>query len=271
MTSAISKLLALLLVFLAAGPSTLAEAQRGRRRRRPVRRPPVAAPAEPTSDVEESAASETAANDSVADDGDARPEDTGAASRDRAAARRAPEPPQDDSEERAQTLRELQNDYTNLMDELVQLRSRASVIAGQLFTTRMRVVVVNESGDDTILQKVRLTLDGAPVFQVGASELGDDEREAFEGALSPGYHVFGVELEQRQRANRDYRYTLRDDYRFEVRPSTRTELRLVIEDDSDVGEAFEDSSETEAEGEFEVRTEIEIEQVEVQNGQGQGG
>ena len=155
----------------------------------------------------------------------------------------------------------LEEAYTQLMDELVQLRSRTAVIAGQLFTTRLRVLVVNDSDDDTQLETLRLTLDGAPVFQDG-SEINEDEREVFEGPLAPGFHVFGVEVEQRQRLDRKFRYTLRDDFRFEVRPNTHTTLLLRVADDSDVAEGFSDRGATESDGEFEVHTEVEIVQVE---------
>lgn len=240
------------LVCVLLATASVAQAQR-RRRRRPARRPTPAAPAVPTANEESPPAAD--ASEPPAPEVEVAPEPP--------ASRVSRRQPRD-----APALGSLQSRYTDLMDELVQLRSRTSVIAAQLFSTRIRVTVENESGDETVLKQVRLTLDGAPIYQSEGNALSDEAREAFEGALAPGFHVFGVEVEQRQRADGDFRYTLRDDYRFEVRPNTGTELRLVIDDDSDVGEAFQDDD-REVEGEFEVRTEVEIRQVEGAGPQGQ--
>jgi hypothetical protein len=79
----------------------------------------------------------------------------------------------------------------------------------------------------------------------------------FEGYAAPGPHVLELEIEQRARDDDAYGYTLRESYRFTVLQKHRTDLKLVLEDDSDMAEDFADDKE----GEYDVTTRLEVEAV----------
>ena len=151
-------------------------------------------------------------------------------------------------------LSPIRSQFTAIMDELVQLRSRTAVLGRQLFNTRVSVTVENRASDDNVLERMVLHLDGAPIFQASSGEVEGDGREAFDGFAAPGPHVLSVEAEQRQRADQSFRYTMRDAYRFQVVRDRLTEITIILEDDSNIGEDFEDDGE----GLFDVRTRFRV-------------
>lgn len=233
--------LALVLVFTV--PSADAQRRRRRRRRRPT--PPPAAPAETP---EESEAEENAAEEAPEESAPA-PEAEVEAAPEPAEEVTAPEPP---ASAPPPDLSPLRSELATLMDELVQTRARVAVLGRQLFETKVRVRVENRA-DDAILSTFSLSLDGAPVF-VMSERLGDEGALVFEGFAAPGPHELTVEAEQRTRANADYRYLQTDRYRFEVVQGQMTDVVIILDDDSDIGEDFADDGE----GEYDVRTRVRV-------------
>jgi len=149
----------------------------------------------------------------------------------------------------------LRTEFTSIMDELVQLRSTLAVLGRQLFRTKIRITIQNRAGDDNTLARIAVSLDGAPVFRDDGSGFnGEDGQRVFEGFAAPGPHVIELELEQRSRADDAYRYTMRDSYRLEAVRDQMTDVTIVLDDDSDIAEDFEDDGE----GEYDVRTRVRV-------------
>jgi len=151
----------------------------------------------------------------------------------------------------------LQQELAQLMDDLVQARQRVAVLGKALFHTKVRVRIDAGDAEDQVLGKVALRLDGAAIFSGDGASLGDPERPLFEGFAAPGPHVLEVAIEQRARADEAYSYTLRESYRFEVVGERRTDLRLRLEDDSDIAEDFHDDRS----GEYDVHTRLQVRAV----------
>lgn len=151
-------------------------------------------------------------------------------------------------------LAPLRSEFTSIMDELVQVRSRMAVLGRQLFRTKVRIRIHNRAGDDNNLSRLVVSLDGAPVHRGDGSDVGEDAQQVFEGFAAPGPHVLTVEVEQRQRADDDYRYTVRDSFRFLVERERLTEITVTLDDDSDMGEDFEDDGEAE----YDVSTRVRV-------------
>ena len=151
----------------------------------------------------------------------------------------------------------LQQELAQLMDDLVQARERVAVLGKALFHTKVRVRIDASDTEDQVLGKIALRLDGAAIFSGDGATLGDPERTLFEGFAAPGPHVLELEVEQRARADEAYRYTLRESYRFEVVGERRTDLRLRLEDDSDIAEDFHDDRS----GEYDVHTRLQVRAV----------
>jgi hypothetical protein len=139
------------------------------------------------------------------------------------------------------------------MDSLVQARARAAVLGKALWKTTVAIKIDNQA-EDQVAVRVALWLDGAPVWSGDGSALRDPERTMFSGFLAPGQHVLTYEVEQRARADEKYRYTLRASHRFTALRERRSELRLVLEDDSDIAEDFADDEE----GEYDVRARLQV-------------
>jgi hypothetical protein len=149
----------------------------------------------------------------------------------------------------------LQTELSSLMDELVQARTRAALLGKTLFKTVTRVYVQNLAGDDAVLSKVVLKLDGAPIFRGDSAALrGDDSRQVFEGFIAPGPHVLTAELEVSSRDDSAYGYSLRESYKFQALRDKRNELSLVLRDDSDVASEFPDDQD----GEYDVRMRLRV-------------
>jgi hypothetical protein len=148
----------------------------------------------------------------------------------------------------------LSKDVATVMDELVQLRARTRVLGKALFKTKMQVRVENEAAPDQIAARLQLWLDGAPIWSGDGSGLRDPERVLFEGLAAPGPHVLTYEVEQRARDDEKYRYSQRASLRFVALRDRRMELVLVLEDDSDMAEDFDEDEE----GEYDVRVQMQV-------------
>jgi hypothetical protein len=161
------------------------------------------------------------------------------------------EPPAADTEE----VSGLQTELSSLMDELVQARTRAALLGKTLFKTVTRVYLQNLAGDDAVLSKVVLKLDGAPIYRGDSAALrGDEARQVFEGFIAPGPHVLTAELEVSSRNDAAYGYSLRESYKFQALRDKRNELSLSLRDDSDVASEFPD----EQDGEYDVRMRLRV-------------
>jgi hypothetical protein len=152
----------------------------------------------------------------------------------------------------AQAVRE---ELSTVMDSLVSARARAALLGKSLFKTRVRVQLVNDAADDQVLGKVALSLDGNPIYRGDGSALNPEGAKLFEGYAAPGPHVLTVEIEQRAREDDAYRYSQTSSLRFVVPRGTLTDLKLVLDDDSDIAEDFKDDDE----GEYDVRLRLEVE------------
>ncbi|MCA9603031.1 MAG: hypothetical protein R3A78_02710 [Polyangiales bacterium] len=235
---------------LALGPG--AEAQR--RKRRTPKSAPTAEPAAPPASAPASDAGAAAPNGDPSTTGTGTPNGAVESGAPASPAASAEPVPAADKEEPAPDYTAIRSEFTDVMDAIVQLRSRVAVLGRQLFQTRVRVQIHNRAGDTQSLARLTLTLDGAPIHKLDAGALGDEERQVFDGFAAPGPHVLAVELEQRSRDNDNYRYTMRDSYRFEVERGKATVVMLVLDDDSGIGEDFPDDGE----GEYDVRTRVRV-------------
>jgi hypothetical protein len=225
-----------------------------RRRRRPPRHhaAPASAPAEPAPAPEAAPPPEADAGAPAAEAAPP-PAEAGAPSAEPAP---APEPPPPAEDPLAlPDVAPVRAELEALMDELVETRSRIAVLGRQLFQTRVRVVVRDRTGDDQLLERLDLRLDGAPIFAAERGAPGaSDGRQVFEGFAAPGPHVLTVSLEQRARADEEFRHTQDDTFRFQVVRGRLTEITVVLENRSDIAEDFADDGA----GEFDVRTRVRV-------------
>ena len=268
------RLLTTLLVALLLGGvfSDVAQAQR---RRRPRRHPPAptAETATPATDSADAGTATTpattptpavattpAAADPLPDNPFAAPTPAPATTTTPAAAPAADTATSDATEPDAEPepdfvdLGPLRDEFTAVMDDLVQVRSRIAVLGRQLFQTKVRVRVQDRASDDQDLVSIALRLDGAPIFSGDPSSVNGDVRQIFEGFAAPGPHLLTVETEQRARANDDYRYTQSDTYRFQVVRGKATELTLTLDDSSNIADDFPDDGE----GEYDIRMRLRV-------------
>ncbi len=231
----ISLLMSVLLV------ASAADAQR----RRPGARPNVRRPAQPT----EAPAEPPAPAEPVAPV--APPVDPNAAIAPAETPQNAAPPPETPMPD----LAPLREEFTSVMDDLIETRARIATLGRSLFHTRLRINVQNRAGDLQSLAHIAIFIDGAPVFRAKGGEFeGEDGRQVFEGFAAPGPHAIVIEVEQHSRDGQNYRYTLRDNYRFEVLRDKLTDVTVVLDDDSGIGEDFPDDEE----GEYDVRTRVRV-------------
>lgn len=149
----------------------------------------------------------------------------------------------------------LRADWSTLMDDMVSARQRVATLGEELFHTRMSITVQDRAGDDVNLTRFALELDGTPIFHVdGSIEGGDAGTSVWDGALAPGPHELTLELTQEAREGEEYRYSQRDTFRFIVVRDRRTEITIVLEDDSDIARSFGSGGE----GRYEVRTRVRV-------------
>lgn len=149
----------------------------------------------------------------------------------------------------------LRSDWSSLMDDMVSARQRVATLGEELFHTRLGITVQDRAGDDVNLTRFALELDGTPIYHAdGAIEGGDAGAHVWDGALAPGPHELTIELTQEARDGEEYRYSQRDTFRFIVVRDRRTEITVVLEDDSDIARAFASGGE----GRYDVRTRVRV-------------
>jgi hypothetical protein len=226
----------------------VADAQRRRRRRRRPEPEPTEQPAEDAAEGEGEGEGEdpdagAEGEPDAAAEGEAEPTDLA----DEVPAEEEPLEPE------LEDLSPLRSDLATLMDELVQVRSRIAVLGRQLFETKVQLRVENRAGDEQIVSRLVLRLDGDPVHR-SEEDPGDDAAKLFEGFAAPGPHELTVEVEMRSRANEEYRYLSSDRFRFQVVRGKLTEVIVTLDDDSDIAEDFEDDGE----GEYDVSTRVRV-------------
>lgn len=241
----------LLLVILLAD---VADAQRRRRRRRRPEPEPTEQTETPDAGVEEGASPDGGAEENPAA---AAPAEGGEEAEvpvdgEVAPVEPAEEPPVEE-EVPLDDLSPLRSDLATLMDDLVQVRSRIAVLGRQLFETQVRLRVENRAGDDQIVSRMVLRLDGDPVHR-GDEDPGDEGRQLHQGFAAPGPHELTVEVEMRSRADEEYRYLTSSRFRFQVVRGKLTEVIVTLDDDSDIAEDFEDDGE----GEYDVNVRVRV-------------
>jgi hypothetical protein len=160
------------------------------------------------------------------------------------------EPPkQAPTDAAAQKVEQLERELASIMDELIQARTRASVLVKTLFRTPIAVRVVRRA-DDQRLAQITLKLDGVPVHSSDGAALSSGEAQLFAGFAAPGSHELTIEVTEEARERAAYRYTRSERFTIEVAKDTRTEVELVLRDDSDMAEQLPEGDE----GEYDVRT-----------------
>ena len=153
----------------------------------------------------------------------------------------------------AARLDALEAELASVMDELVSARARAGVMARALFHTALSVDVVRRA-DEQQLGHLTLLLDGAPVHDSDGSALARDQARLFEGHVAPGVHELSFEIDERDRASGLFGYQRSERYRIEVKEGRRTEVTLIVRDDSDMAEQVAEGDD----GSYEVETELRV-------------
>ena len=242
------------LVLALALPASVALAQK-RHARSPAPAPAAAtpAPAQAAEDTAEPGSNPTpAANDATGPS--AKPEAAPAPAAPAADSR--PAPAAESGTQPDPEVASLQQELAQVMDDLVQARARVALLGKSLFKTRVRVQLDNRAADQ-IAVRVALFLDGAPIWSGDGSGVRDEKQISVRRRGRAG----AARARHRDRAARArddaYRYTLRNNYHFNVLRERRTDLKLVLDDDSDIAEDFKDDDE----GKYDVRTRLEVRAV----------
>ncbi|MFT3923437.1 MAG: hypothetical protein QM778_12955 [Myxococcales bacterium] len=159
-----------------------------------------------------------------------------------------PTPPQS-SPASGPDVSQLEGELANVLDELIQARTRTSVLVKTLFRTPVEVWVVRRA-DDQRLAHITLRLDGVPVHDSDGSALSGGEAKLFSGFAAPGLHDLAIEISEESKERSDYRYQRSERFRIEVKKGTKTQIELVLRDRSDMAEELPEGDK----GEYDVRT-----------------
>ncbi len=144
---------------------------------------------------------------------------------------------------------QLEKELASVLDELIQARTRTSVLVKTLFRTPIEVWVVRRA-DDQRLAHITLRLDGVPIHDSDGGALASGEAKLFSGFAAPGLHDLAIEISEQSKEHPDYRYVRAERFRLEVKRDTRTHIQLVLRDRSDMAERLPKGKT----GEYDVRT-----------------
>jgi hypothetical protein len=154
----------------------------------------------------------------------------------------------------------LSGELSEVLDELIQARTRASVLAKSLFRTRIDINVLRRA-DDQQLVRVKLALDGVPVHESDGAALSNGEAHLFTGYVAPGVHEISVEISEQAKENGTYRYTRAERFRIETKKDTSTQIDVLLRDDSDMAEELPEGDD----GKYEVSTRVRVTPVKVKD------
>lgn len=153
----------------------------------------------------------------------------------------------------------LQSELSSVLDELIQARTRAAVLAKSLFKTRIELLVSRRADDQKIVH-IRMGLDGVPVHDSDGSAVSTSEQaRLFQGYVAPGVHEVSVEITEQAKDNPTYRYTRSERFRIETKKNTSTQVELYLHDDSDMAEELPQGDD----GTYEVSTRVRVTPVKV--------
>jgi hypothetical protein len=152
----------------------------------------------------------------------------------------------------------LSAELSAVLDELIQARTRASVLAKTLFRTRIDVLVTRRSDDQQLL-RVKLALDGVPVHDSDGAALAEDEARLFSGYVAPGVHEIGIEVSEQAKENATYRYMRKERFRIETKKDTSTQVEILLRDRSDMAEELPQGDD----GKYQVSTRVRVTPVKV--------
>lgn len=154
----------------------------------------------------------------------------------------------------------LSTELSEVLDELIQARSRASVLAKSLFRTRIDINVLRRADDQQLLH-VKLALDGVPVHESNGSSLAGSEAHLFSGYIAPGVHEISLEISEQSKENATYSYTRAERFRIETKKDTNTQVDVVLRDDSDMAEELPEGDD----GKYDVSTRVRVTPVKVKD------
>jgi hypothetical protein len=152
----------------------------------------------------------------------------------------------------------LSAELSAVLDELIQARTRASVLAKALFRTRIDIHVQRRA-DDQQLVRVKLALDGVPVHDSDGAAISADEARLFSGYVAPGVHEISIEVSEQAKENPIYRYTRLERFRIETKKDTSTQVDVLLRDDSDMAEELPEGDD----GKYQVSTRVRVTPVKV--------
>jgi hypothetical protein len=154
----------------------------------------------------------------------------------------------------------LSSELSALLDELIQARTRASVLAKSLFRTRIDINVLRRADDQQLLH-VKLALDGVPVHESDGAALASEQAHLFTGYVAPGVHEITVEVSEQAKENATYRYTRAERFRIETKKNTSTQVDVLLRDDSDMAEELPSGDD----GKYEVSTRVRVTPIKVKD------
>jgi hypothetical protein len=154
----------------------------------------------------------------------------------------------------------LSSELSSVLDELIQARTRASVLAKTLFRTRIDINVLRRA-DDQQLVRIKLALDGVPVHDSDGAALREDEARMFSGFVAPGTHEISLEITEQAKENQAYRYTRAERFRIETKKHTSTQVDILLRDDSDMAEELPAGDD----GKYDVSTRVRVTPIKVKD------
>lgn len=152
----------------------------------------------------------------------------------------------------------LSAELSAVLDELIQARTRASVLSKALFRTRIDIHVRRRANDQQLM-RVKLSLDGVPVHDSNGAAVVEDEARLFSGYVAPGVHEISIEVSEQAKQNPTYRYTRLERFRIETKKDTSTEVEVLLRDDSDMAEELPQGDD----GKYQVSTRVRVTPVKV--------
>lgn len=151
------------------------------------------------------------------------------------------------------SVEQLEQELSSVMDELIQARTRTAVLTKALFRTPLKVTVARRSKAQR-LAHITLRLDGVPVHDSDGASLSSGEAQLFEGFAAPGMHEVSVEIMEEAKENAAYRYVRHERFRLEIKKDTQTHIELILDDDSDMADKLPRKNR----GEYDVRTRLRV-------------
>jgi hypothetical protein len=128
-------------------------------------------------------------------------------------------------------------DYDKLLGDVSALRARVAAVTDTLFRSRI-AIALEADGSHAKIGRLTVSLDDGVVYTAPNSTSFDGMTPLYDHGVAPGRHAVIVDVDRKDDRDDTFRTSQRSRFLVDVPKDQRLELKIEIDDDSNMGKSF---------------------------------